>query len=283
MGRFPRPRTAGGRSNGPARWRRWPGQRSCRATRRARAYPRTPLAVIRLALYSTLRVTPITPIRVAPKKLPSPLSNRLNADSSRNSHALSLTWRPFAPYCGVLIRPYLEPARIGLLGSRRFPIQRPTRAALRCPLDLQRRGSAPTRRPHPPRSTGHTLVGGDFGDFGDFQGRPDLPDAGEHLDAQFARRCVMAAVLMHEAFHRILQAVFAQAWTALVEMLADLRARRLVGFAVEVGVDPLKYLSTGHLMRLSAAHVASLPGSWPSGDDSGPVAEAALTRPRSAA
>src|ERR1035441_8924970 len=256
MGRFPRPRTAGGRSNGPARWRRWPGQRSCRATRRARAYPRTPLAVIRLALYSTLRVTPITPIRVAPKKLPSPLSNRLNADSSRNSHALSLTWRPFAPYCGALIRPYLEPARIGLLGSRRFPIQRPTRAA---------------------------LVGGDFGDFGDFQGRPDLPDAGEHLDAQFARRCVMAAVLMHEAFHRILQAVFAQAWTALVEMLADLRARRLVGFAVEVGVDPLKYLSTGHLMRLSAAHVASLPGSWPSGDDSGPVAEAALTRPRSAA
>src|ERR1017187_6733877 len=186
MGRFPRPRTAGGRSNGPARWRRWPGQRSCRATRRARAYPRTPLAVIRLALYSTLRVTPITPIRVAPKKLPSPLSNRLNADSSRNSHALSLTWRPFAPYCGVLIRPYLEPARIGLLGSRRFPIQRPTRAALGCPVDLQRRGSAPRRRsggvvvvadssaigsssawpdrrldhrPHPPRSTGRARGG----------------------------------------------------------------------------------------------------------------------------
>src|ERR1039457_1957974 len=147
MGRFPRPCTAGGRSNGPARWRRWPGQRSCRATRRARAYPRTPLAVIRLALYSTLRVTPITPIRVAPKKLPSPLSNRLNADSSRNSHALPLTWRPFAPHCGVLIRPYLEPARIGLLGSRRFPIQRPTRAALGRPVDLQRRGSAPRRRP----------------------------------------------------------------------------------------------------------------------------------------
>src|ERR1035438_9925022 len=119
MGRCPRPAAAGGRSNGPARWPRWPGQRPCRTTRRARAYPRTPLAVIRLALYSTLRVTPITSIRVAPKKLSSPLSNRLNADSSRNSHALSLTWGLSRRTPGGLSRPDFGGRRLGSGGRSR--------------------------------------------------------------------------------------------------------------------------------------------------------------------
>src|SRR5258708_1645927 len=117
---------------------------------------------------------------------------------------------------------------------------------------------------------------------GELDGRPDLLDPDEHLGPQIRRDGLASAVLVHQALDRAFQAVLAQARTALVEVLAYLRAVDVVEFAVEVGVDAVEHLGTRHLVRLAAAHQASSPGSLPSAD---PVEDpdADRTRPRSAA
>ena len=52
----------------------------------------------------------------------------------------------------------------------------------------------------------------------------DFPDPDQNLGAQRGRRRVAAAVLGHQLLDRFLQAVFAQAGPALVEVLAQSRS-----------------------------------------------------------
>src|SRR5260370_1345090 len=103
--------------------------------------------------------------------------------------------------------------------------------------------------------------------------RADFPDAEENLRAQLRWRRVAAAVLLHQAFDRLLQAVLAQTGAALIQVLADLGAAHVVQFAVQVAVDPLQHLGTWRLMGVSAAHRPSSPRAEAS--------EAVLASPRS--
>src|SRR5262249_40894206 len=80
---------------------------------------------------------------------------------------------------------------------------------------------------------------------------------------------------------QLIEAILGQAGPAFVEVLADLRDVRRVELAVQVGVDPVQHLGTRGLVRVPAAHLSSSPE--PLSSPCGPVAEAARTRPRSAA
>src|SRR5579864_5926198 len=91
--------------------------------------------------------------------------------------------------------------------------------------------------------------------------RADFPDADEYLGAQLGRRRIAAAVLLHDPFHRLLEAVLAQAGPALVQMLTDLGAVHVVQLAVQVAVDPVQHLGTRSLVGISAAHRPSSPTS----------------------
>src|SRR2546429_9145705 len=66
----------------------------------------------------------------------------------------------------------------------------------------------------------------------ELDGGADFPDADENLGAQFGRRGVAAAVLLHHPFDRLLQAVLAQAGPAFVQVLTDLGAVQVVQLAV---------------------------------------------------
>src|ERR1700685_2072065 len=103
--------------------------------------------------------------------------------------------------------------------------------------------------------------------------RADFPDPDEDLRAQCRGRRVTTAVLLQHPLDRLFQAVFTQAGAALIKVLADLRAVHVAKFAVEVAVDPVEYLGTRRLMRISAAHRPSSPGAEAS--------EPVLANPRS--
>src|SRR5712691_5066816 len=55
---------------------------------------------------------------------------------------------------------------------------------------------------------------------------PDRLNPPQHLGAQLAGHRFLPAVLVHQSLDRFLEAVLAQARTALVEMLVDLRVSR---------------------------------------------------------
>jgi hypothetical protein len=67
----------------------------------------------------------------------------------------------------------------------------------------------------------------------------DLADSHEDLGAQFGGGRVAAAVLGDQAFHHLVEAVFAQAGRALIEVLADMVAVVLGYLAVKVPVNTL--------------------------------------------
>jgi hypothetical protein len=73
----------------------------------------------------------------------------------------------------------------------------------------------------------------------ELDGGADFGDADENLGAQFGRRGVAAAVLLHHPLDRLLQAVLAQAGPAFVQVLTDLGAVQLGQLAVQVAVDPV--------------------------------------------
>ena len=54
--------------------------------------------------------------------------------------------------------------------------------------------------------------------------RPDFPDTDEYFRAQVGGRRVTAAVLVHEALNRLLEAVLTQAGAAFMQVLPDPRA-----------------------------------------------------------
>src|SRR5262249_2487079 len=109
----------------------------------------------------------------------------------------------------------------------------------------------------------------------------DLLNPDEDLLAQRVRHQVVAAVLVDKLPDQLIEAILGQAGPAFVEVLADLRDVRRVELAVQVGVDPVQHLGTRGLVRVPAAHLSSSPE--PLSSPCGPVAEAARTRPRSAA
>src|SRR5712691_5336075 len=120
-------------------------------------------------------------------------------------------------------------------------------------------------------------------EFRDLKLDPDRVDPAQHLCPQFARHRLGTAVLVHQALHYLFEAVLTQAGPALVKVLAYLGEPGIFDLAVQVAVDAREHLATGHIMRLTAAHLASFPGSSPDDDASPSLAAAALTRPRSAA
>src|SRR5450755_3940013 len=101
----------------------------------------------------------------------------------------------------------------------------------------------------------------------------DFGDPEKDLRAQRRRRRVATAVLLQHPLDRLFQAILAQAGAALIKVLPDLRAVHVAKFTVEVAVDPVEYLGTRRLMRLSAAHRPSSPGAEAS--------EPVLANPRS--
>src|SRR5580658_7117190 len=98
----------------------------------------------------------------------------------------------------------------------------------------------------------------------EFDARPDLLDADHDLRAELRGRR-LAAVLVHQALDRLLEAVLAQAGAALVQMLTDLGAIHVRQLAVQVVVDPVQDLGARRLVRLSATHRASSPAAAASG------------------
>src|SRR6266702_4429614 len=97
-------------------------------------------------------------------------------------------------------------------------------------------------------------------------------DPGQDLRPQVRGNLLVTAVLVHQPFDGLLEAEFAQARPALVQVDADLGVCHLVHLAVQVVVDAVKNLATRHLVWISAAHDASPPGALADDDCCGAVA-----------
>src|SRR5437764_3712372 len=108
----------------------------------------------------------------------------------------------------------------------------------------------------------------------------ELLQLGAQPFAQRLRRAFVAAAPGHQDLDLLLDAVLPQARRALVEVVADQVAPRVVAFEVEVEVDLREYALAVHLVRLPTAH--DFHTSWPAGASTG-RSDPPRSSPRSAA